>query len=515
MKMKTIKQMKKLKIVFLCLVVFLSSCEKILETPPEDSRTREEFWSTKGDVEAAIIGAYDAIQGCIWKFFVWGEIRGELLATSGANELQKFATLNIDSYNWLVKWNEIYAAINKINTVIKFAPSAAEKDNTFSTVELNEYIGECITLRALLYFYLARAYTEFPYVLLPSDNDEQDYSIPATSSDEVMDLLIEDLIAADTMVKEDYNDNYFESKGISTETIKSAYRKGRVSRPVVWALLTDIYLTKGNYEKVVQYADLLINRPGAGLEVSAYWHNMFAVGNSELESIFELQFNNVYNETSDIASWFIYSLGDGVTNFSNQLNRTTQTYKLWEGDNPQSLSTKDKRGVNGQLGYTNKSLVWKWAGLNNTDERDRFSEDANWIFYRLADVILMKAEALNRLHRMEEAIETLNIVRERAGTSRTEIIADTENELEELILDERGRELAAEGKRWFDLVRIAKRQNNSEIIGKRLAEARSLSGGQSEWKGKVYEPLSWYLPIHRDELELNTELKQNPYYTNR
>jgi len=508
-----------ISIIALCLLVFFVSCEKMLETPPEDSQIKEEFWSNKGDVEAAIIGSYDAIQGCIWKFFVWGEIRGELLSTEGGADLENFANLDINRYNWLVKWNEIYSAVNKINTVIKFAPLAAEKDNTFTPEELDEYLGECMTLRALLYFYMARTYIEFPYITTPSDNDQQDYHITPTSSDEVLDAIVKDLQTAEKIVKKEFDEQYFEENSIKTESLKNAYRKGRVSRPVVWALLTDVYLTKGDYENALMYADSVINRPGAELELKADWHSIFAQGNSETESIFELQYNNAYNETSDIASWFISSLKDDITNFTNQLNRTTQTYKYWEGEDPQNPKTKDVRGQNGQLGYPNKSIVWKWAGIDESDQRDRFAQDANWIFYRLADIILMKAEALNRLQRVSEAIETLDIIRKRAnGASVTILDPITTNdvdELEELILDERARELAAEGKRWFDLVRIAERQNNYEIIGDRLAEARSIGKEQSVWKGKVYEPLSWYLPIHKDEMDLNSKLKQNPYYLNR
>jgi len=518
---RKIRQNKYFILVAMCMAIFVSSCKKILETPPEDSQTREEFWSYKGDVEAAMIGVYDALQGCIWKFFVWGEIRGELLETNGSAELENFAGLNIDSYNGLCKWNELYSAINKVNTVIKFAPVAAERDNTFSSIELDEYLGECFTLRALLYFYLTRTFIEFPYITEPSDNDQQDYNVPPSSADEVLDKIIDDLLAAESMVKKEYTDDYFEKIGIKTESIKLAYRKGRVSKPVVWALLTDAYLTKGDYENVVKYADFLINRPGASLESVSYWHdNIFAVGNSIPESIFELQYNNVYDETSDIASWFISSLGDGVTHFINQENATTQTFKYWEGDNPldNNAKTKDKRGINGQFLANDKEIVWKWAGISNIKglQRDRSSEDANWIFYRLADIILMKAEALNRLQRTDEAINELNIVRKRAAVSAYKEVKYQVNEIEGLILDERARELAAEGKRWFDLVRIAKRQNNYEIIGNRIAEARASStSSQSVWKGKVYEPFSWYLPIHKDEIELNNKLEQNPYYLNR
>ena len=126
--------------------------------------------------------------------------------------------------------------------------------------------------------------------------------------------------------------------------------------------------------------------------------------------------------------------------------------------------------------------------------------------------MLMKAEALNRLQQADQAIELLLEIRERAGYTNETIESGSEDMLEELILDERAREFAAEGKRWYDLIRIAKRQDNYEVIADRIADAMAFPSEQGIWKARVFKPLSWYFPIHRDELDLNRMLTQNPYY---
>jgi hypothetical protein len=73
--------------------------------------------------------------------------------------------------------------------------------------------------------------------------------------------------------------------------------------------------------------------------------------------------------------------------------------------------------------------------------------------YRLADVYLMKAEAYAGLNDVNHATEYLDKVRERAGIGNYTGSMDKQS-VEKEILDERGRELYFENKRWYDLVRF-------------------------------------------------------------
>ena len=87
--------------------------------------------------------------------------------------------------------------------------------------------------------------------------------------------------------------------------------------------------------------------------------------------------------------------------------------------------------------------------------------DSNYIIYRMADVMLMKAEALIRIGgsaNWTEALSIINQIRERSELNpRSEVSADNINEateemLLEMLLDERDMEFAAEGKRWYCLL---------------------------------------------------------------
>jgi hypothetical protein len=85
--------------------------------------------------------------------------------------------------------------------------------------------------------------------------------------------------------------------------------------------------------------------------------------------------------------------------------------------------------------------------------------------------------------------------------------------LRQAVLDEKGREFILEGKRWFDLLRAAKRNKfqNKQIIINMILSGADIKQ-QAILKTKVYDTLSYYLPIAEHELIYNQNLEQNPYY---
>ena len=84
-----------------------------------------------------------------------------------------------------------------------------------------------------------------------------------------------------------------------------------------------------------------------------------------------------------------------------------------------------------------------------------------------------------------------------------------------LLVEERQREFFAEGKNWFDILRVGRREGAEykQFFIEQVLQVASASN-QSMMKAKLGDSNSWYLPIHADELTANRELVQNPYYTN-
>jgi hypothetical protein len=127
----------------------------------------------------------------------------------------------------------------------------------------------------------------------------------------------------------------------------------------------------------------------------------------------------------------------------------------------------------------------------------------NFPVLRYADVLLMNAEALNELGKATEAQlpssdpnATLNKVRIRAGLA--DVTGLSQSALRERILHERRMELAFEGQRWFDLIRVNNGQYGLSFlhsIGKTNASTKHL-----------------LLPIPQQERDVNPNLTQNPGY---
>ena len=124
----------------------------------------------------------------------------------------------------------------------------------------------------------------------------------------------------------------------------------------------------------------------------------------------------------------------------------------------------------------------------------------------------MKAEALSQLGEYEEAIKYLNLIRTRASMV-TKFSPDNPDAFEDMILEERAKEFAFEGKRWFDLLRMGRRNNfarKDKLIS--IIVQKVPSNKRLVLVSKLSNPLGWYFPVSADELEHNKELNQNPYY---
>ena len=154
------------------------------------------------------------------------------------------------------------------------------------------------------------------------------------------------------------------------------------------------------------------------------------------------------------------------------------------------------------------NIVWKYSGSGLIISRRRSADfsDCNWIYYRLAEMHLIKAEALNQLGNVSESVAELNLVRERADLLPLDVSISSANLAFE-ILEERKRELAFEGKRWYDLVRFSMIYGPEYLVNRILKMWNDVEISQ-----RITNPESWFLPIYYEELRINKSLVQNPYY---
>lgn len=470
----------------LAMMLILSvGCTKFLEQDPEDSLTEQEFFRSEEDANAAIVSVYDQLQDCVEKFLVWGEARADLVSPiTRKNDQTWLYELTYPNDLWALRWGDVYQVIGSANTVIAKVPPITKLDSRLTQQESDIIIGEAHFLRALAYFYLVRTFGDVPLVLEPPLHDEVNFKVPKSTAEEVLAAIETDLQVAEQNVPVQYETN-----------LKT---RGRATKGAVHALLADVYLWQAKYREAADAAKKVIdNKALYSLVPGANWFDIFSLRNST-EGIFEVQFDYLLRETN--------SLGYASERFIVNPNHL----KLYEDAN----TPDEVRGLEASYNSnTNGRTYWKYVGLSTMDLR-RSADDANFIIYRLADVMLMRAEALSHLEDADkaEAVELINAIRSRANLPIYDInlISTDTNSLVDLILLERSLELAMEGKRWYDLVRIGKNGRPEllidKIVASRLVSERALA------KARVADPRSWFLPIHINELAANPNLSQNPFY---
>lgn len=495
------KNLYKYVLVLFIAPLFLS-CDDALDLRPQDGIIREDFWKTKEDVQAAVIGAYSSLLNSppgvsdrpIPEYlFMWGELRGDMvLPTANASRDERdIATMNILPTNPLTNWSAFYRVINYCNTIIDLAPSAQERDPTFSLEELDGFLAEALAIRAYMYFTLARTYGDVPLKLGATLSDTDDFQIPKSPQLEVLEQVAADLEQAASLGRENYGSN--------------SANKGRFTTYGIYAMQTDVYLWLGAYDQAIEAANKIINSGNFALipANNSWFNTVFAQGNSS-ESVFELQYS--LQNQNPFYGMFVerprYNVSPVVLEEVFGINRDDPTLQDIRGERTAMVASS--------------ATIYKYAGLNSSERKPMNESDTHWFVYRYADVLLMKAEALNQLGQGAEALSIVDQVRERSlAIDMTEMSPSPgdQNAITDYILAERSRELAFEGKRWYDVLRNARRNNYARIdLIKSMAITSVPSELQQSVLAKLDNPNSHYLPIYFYELYANKALEQNPFY---
>lgn len=499
------------KIIYLMFAVLgLSSCEDWFSLTPESEMVKEDFWKNKNDVLSAVGSCYRAMveEGFVKHLMVWGELRSDNILPGKASDtdIDYILEANITSANYYARWGDVYNVINLANTVIENAPFVRDVDPDFSEGELRQYIAEAKAIRAFCYFYLVRTFRDVPFVTEPYYDDSRSFMVAQTNGDEILRTLLADL----QTVKDD-----------APATFPSnVYQHGRITRKAVIALMADINLWLNNYSECADLCNEILNNAGTTqLDRSTfYFDNLYFNGNSN-ESIWELQFDQ---NTQNGATRDFFGGSSTDPKLSSYDYSPTGLSGLF-------TSVSDLRAVNSFVSADGFLLIKKYVAhlVNPSATTIRNNDFAfgnatnNWIVYRLADVILMRAEALAELggqENLDEAVRLVSRTFDRANPALPEgsLIGQfaAQEQVRNLVLDERQREFLFEGKRYFDLMRRMRREGsptqviNSYLINKYIAQNIDRSTVMS----KLNDVDAIYMPIHDDELRANLLLEQNRFY---
>ena len=486
--------------VVLILTLLLSGCD-FLNRSPYDSVDTSQGFQTLADAEAAINAAYQPLQWAkLYNMRIWtlDIVAGnsEVGAGGGTDGEETVDLANFiadaDNFAALDLWRGPSPGILRCNFVLQKVPAM----NIDETIK-GRILGEAHFLRAHYYFLLVRLFGGVPLQTEPADSDS-DLLLPRASAEEVYELIVEDLDQAITLLPQ-----------------RSAYTQehiGRATKEAAMAELARVYLTHyQDYEHYQLVVDLCEEIRKMGYQLEANYADLWNPSKQNgVESIFEVQYYGKTNydfwSNENQSSWLSTFTGPRNSGMAAGCYGWNQPTAEFVGQYETGDVRKEKTifytgcptfdGMTYSSAYSTTGYNVRKFLLTKTQSPDYNTSNQNWVVTRYADVLLMKAEALNEMGQTTLAEAPLYEVRCRAGlTNRSTIEGLSQMQMREKIIHERRMELAFEGHRWFDMIRYKDNYalNFLHSIGKTAATSKHL-----------------LLPIPTQEREANPKLTQNP-----
>ncbi len=508
---KITKKLVALGALFTLLTLF--TCSDDLDITDPNRLSPDVFWRNQTDAESGVTAVYASLPAIP----AFGRIGVGLLLIHRSDEVDPFPQINVndggifgatpDFPRLREPWQELYKQISAANQVLGNVPNI-----DMDAERKAQILGEARFLRAHAYFYLVNQWGNVPLILEEINEGVEQIFVANSTPDKVFEAMIEDLKQAQSSLPQTW----------------PADQVGRASWGAATALLGKCYLYTQQWSNAAAEFKKVIDT-GLYQLTGDYFDNFREETTNNSESLFEVQYDgnitggwggtgaNVWRGQAweaDIAPRaFSSQQSVSVNQWVFDLFMAQQTVD--GGEDPRAKATMvwnypgammyqktfteafsgvdlDRIWVRKYLNFENETSLapGSWAGDTN-----------NWRLIRYADVLLMYAEAINESNGpTPDAFDAINTVRARANMPA--YAGMDQATLRQAIRDERVRELAIEGYRWWDLLRwgiAAERfQNNPDLRGN--------SGGQFV-TGK-HE----YYPLPRQDVDSNPNLNQNPGY---
>jgi tetratricopeptide (TPR) repeat protein len=507
-----------------------TSCKKDLlnQTNPNTIPVTQ-YWMSADDANRGVIACYSGIQqygvyGHSWQFMAARS--DESYSQSPFVELAVFTRFIQTNNNFFISafaWNDYYRTIYRCNQALNHIPTI-----TMDATLKAQYIAEAKFVRALMYYDLDSFFGNVPLILEdPSVTTRVQQATPAQVEAQV----IADLQAAIP----DLPTNY------------SSAALGRVTKGAAQALLAKMYMQQHKYTEASALFTSIIGSGRYSL-VANYLDNFTDSNENNSESLFEVQYVATPLEVGqgqDIASASeSYDrpnfFGPPVASYADVQPRqwltaayTDSTLANAPGSNTKHM-IDPRRDVSiisarnpgifygftfQQFGYDATQQYWR-KYLNDRNPNLFFKADANgrplpgtggenlssginFRIIRYADILLLQAEALNELGQTATAVPLVNQVRARVGLAPVAAANYNQASLRLYMREERGRELAGEGQRWYDILRwgLLDDQTGLNYLIARDTDFTNFVLGKSK-----------LLPIPQTDIDIDHTIKQNPGY---
>lgn len=483
-----------------------ASCHKFLDQDPISTVTDATSWKTDADANSGVAGCYSLIRSAMdasLQFYVYGDLTSDEFNTAldpdFNNILQGNWAISVSSLNTydpklkLRVYTNYYASIQQSNRCLHFIsemPLSAFNGDDEASMEAqrNKYLGEAYFTRAFNYFYMSRVWGDVPLDTSYQADISAFTGQARAPQAEVLKSCIADLNIAK---------NFLPWKDES-----STDRVVRADKGAVFALMAHIYAWEGKYDSCAMACDSVINSGSYDLLPGADYKNIYN-GQSD-EGIFEIAQNSTseaMNATQYSASIAYYTLAGPILPVNTVPNWQIDASKLntlYNDTNDIRYKSEFSSLLSGNVTYYYCTKYSNIQTIANNGVNYYLSTN-NIIIFRLADILLLKAEALAAQSSPDyaDALQLVNQIRERAGISSINAV-NGRTALIDSITSERGRELYLEGSRFYDLVR------NERLTG--VSQFPFIT--QSQFVAGKY-----YWPLDPSLFTLNPLLNQTPYWS--
>lgn len=498
-----------------------------------------------------------------------------ILGNNPSTNVKNIMEANLLAENGYNDWSHFYSIINNCNIVMHFAPEVMNEDPDFTQGDLDVTMGEMLALRALCHFYLVRTFRDIPLLKEAMIDDSQNLYQAQSTPLEALDFILDDLYKAEGLVMASGNyPNISDNKGrITKNAVRAIIADALLWKAAFaqYAAKGDDQGVKQYYTECIAFCDSALNdqlrynlnyeeenkiksdgkidevyplehQPVKNTGNSTYldlpYYKVFYQGNNRRESIFELQHTNISEGGNYHVPYFYgydYKVGQlsapryMAETGSQGLYKATDYRRVTNINIPTSGEVDMYPIIKCTYRYASGTIEKPEYPSNNKlattgDSRYISETNMNTILYRTSDVMLMKAEALALRNDtvvpgnqdLRKSFELVKAVYYRSNpykvTNADSIKYSSDAAtMQALVLEERQRELAFEGKRWYDLVRKALRDGQTNDMLDVLVDHK-YETNQKAIRSKMAAIDCLFFPIYQREIETNPLLKQNPAY---
>lgn len=466
----------KIKIIAALVLTVSGSCSDFLDEKLQGTYSSATFYKTREHALLAITGVYDAA-GFVStdnKLWVIGDVASDD-ATKGAGAGDQTDIQFIDEFSYTRSngvldriWKRYYEGISRANYLLYYA------GNIDMDPELKaRIVAEAKFLRAYFYFNLVNIFGDIPLKLNPPLN-KSEINKPKTSVDNIYQQIEKDLSEAFPVLDAEYT-------GVD---------EGRATQGAALGLLAKAYLYQQKWSDVLSTIDE-IDELGIYQLQNVYKNNFIDSTQNNSESLFEIQhlsnqaprlgsyLNQYFSPSKDNGYYFDAPLQDFVSEFE-VTSETVVDPRL-----DYTVGRAGQKWINGEdfdPSWSPTGFLQKKHAQPKKEEPIIGDASLNYVYLRYADILLMKAEALNESNQTADALAPLNAVRKRAresylydadlpgfGEVPVDLLPDVasldQQTVREAIRHERRVELGFEFHRYFDLIRYGQQAAEAALAG--------------------------------------------------